>query len=115
MECDLFEVSGQMALPLPTYTSVRLLLPDVPSQAVHAPFDLDPRVVLSRSPLDFQRRPPLVCHGARMAHLRGLDQAARRGTATRAEGVTPDDRSLETAVHSVGALFCGRRARRDCD
>ena len=70
MECDLFEVSGQMALPLPTHTTARSPPPDVPSQAVHSAVDLDPRVVLSRSPLDFQRRPPLVRHGARMAHSR---------------------------------------------
>ncbi len=38
MECDLFEVSGQMVLPRPTHTNAGLLPPDVPSQAVHASF-----------------------------------------------------------------------------
>jgi hypothetical protein len=34
MECDLLEVSGQMALPLPTHTIACLLPPDVSSLAV---------------------------------------------------------------------------------
>ena len=83
MECDLLEVSGQMVLPLPTHTIARLLPPDFPSQAVHSAFDLDPRVVLSRSPLDFQRRPPLVRQGARMAHSRRIDNM--RGAARQLE------------------------------
>ena len=45
----------------------------------------------------------------------GGSQPPARGTATRAEGEKPDDRSLETAAHPLGTVFLGRGGRCDRD
>ena len=113
MECDLVEVSGQMALPLPlTQPLARLSRISLPRLFPRPPIPI--LVSFSGSPLDFHRRASKVRDGARMALARGV-RPSTPGTATRAEGVTPDDRSLETAAHPLGNVLRGRRGRRDRD
>src|SRR5208283_1453537 len=80
MECDLDEVSGQMALPLPTHTSARSPEPNFRFPGAHAPSERVSCDCFRGSPHDSQRRLSMVRHWARMAHLRGADHGARHGS-----------------------------------
>ena len=82
MECDLFEVSGQMALPPPlTQPLARLSRISLPR--------LFPRPLIpilasfSGSPLDFHRLALKVRDGARMALARGSAFDAWHGNSSR--------------------------------
>src|SRR6516165_11499578 len=117
MDCDLVEVSGQMVLPLPNLAAVdrsqTVPRPPSPGRASwtrHRPFAPSGTVVpnhklprISRQPADGLRRDRLG--------RRWLGPGTARGTVSRAQGESPDDRSLETLTDPLGAVP-GRRSDR---
>ena len=113
MECDLDEVSGQMALPLPKHTAARSLEPYSRFPAAHALPDVVPLIVSKVKDL------LTILNAANRWSASGpgwplcAEATTTRGTAPRAEGVKPDDRTLETAARPFRRLFRGRGGR--CD
>ena len=117
MDCDLVEVSGQMDLPHPrntpafrSWTAPRRPSLDGPRRTLHCLIAPSGRVTLE-SPPDFQHRTPMDSRQDREGRRHGRTPGPC-GTASRAKGVLPDDRSLETFADPLGAVRGGRLGRR---
>ena len=99
MECDLFEVSGQMALPPP------------PPQLLARLSRTSRRRPLTRRLLMVPHDLLWITNAARLwsadepGWLTGRNQPPAHGSATRAEGEKPDDRSLEAVAILLGLFF----------